>query len=244
MTMAKTKLFDLYKVLVDQSYTVFSSFNSLITDATPFDTNDDIDYFLAHSSHKYLSSFFWRIMEMAEIDDIENITSTELNLIFQTIGKKFGNKWNRLYQALVVTTYEPDENYNMEEIMSGNNQTATSTDTETWNYSKRNETDTSKTIENSEMAFNSSSYVNTSKGVESNKGAQSKNYQKVQTDGQGNVTTHVTEQTPYKLTRHGNIGVTTNQQMIEQEIELRKTVFKEIVYQDVDSMLASYTYFN
>lgn len=237
------KIIDLYKVTSDLSYSTFSQFNSLISGASPFDNYDDVDYYLAYSSDKFLSKFVYNVMKVNNIDDIADLTAQELNLIFSTIGSKYANKWNRLYQALVATEYEPDENYNMEEIMSGNNQTATSTDTETWNYSKRNETDNTKTIENSEMAFNSSSYVNTSKGVETNKGSQSKNYQKVQTDGQGNVTTHVTEQTPYKLTRHGNIGVTTNQQMIEQEIKLRENLFKEIVYRDVDSMLTSKIYF-
>lgn len=40
------------------------------------------------------------------------------------------------------------------------------------------------------------------------------------------------------LTRSGNIGVTTSQQMIESEIELRKNNFIEIMFNDIDSVLA------
>lgn len=39
------------------------------------------------------------------------------------------------------------------------------------------------------------------------------------------------------LKRHGNIGVTTSQQMIESELELRKKFFYEIVFRDIDQYL-------
>lgn len=39
------------------------------------------------------------------------------------------------------------------------------------------------------------------------------------------------------LKRHGNIGVTTSQQMIESELELRKKQFFEIVFRDIDTYL-------
>lgn len=41
----------------------------------------------------------------------------------------------------------------------------------------------------------------------------------------------------HDLHRHGNVGVTTNQHMINEEIELRKKFFLESVYQDVDRFL-------
>lgn len=41
----------------------------------------------------------------------------------------------------------------------------------------------------------------------------------------------------HELHRHGNIGVTTNQQMINEEIELRKKFFLEMIYSDVDRFL-------
>ena len=39
------------------------------------------------------------------------------------------------------------------------------------------------------------------------------------------------------LTRHGNIGVTTSQQMLESEIKLRQYNFIEEMYKDIDSIL-------
>lgn len=40
------------------------------------------------------------------------------------------------------------------------------------------------------------------------------------------------------LTRHGNIGVTTSQQMLQSEIELRKYKFYNVLFSNVDSLVA------
>lgn len=40
-----------------------------------------------------------------------------------------------------------------------------------------------------------------------------------------------------KLTRSGNIGVTTSQQMLESELEIRKNIFIETVMNDIDSIM-------
>ena len=40
-----------------------------------------------------------------------------------------------------------------------------------------------------------------------------------------------------ELTRKGNIGVTTSQQMINSELELREYNFIEVIYSDIDSIL-------
>lgn len=275
------KIIDLYKVISNLSYSTFSQFNSLISGANPFDNYDDVDYYLAHSSDKFLSKFVYNVMKVNNIEDIDDLTSQNLNLIFNTIGSKFANKWNRLYQALVVTEYEPDENYNMVEIMSSNGGFSTETATQIINQivkNKFNQTETdhidetvterkdeTKDIDNSMLAFNSNVPVPTTSGTETvatgSSGNQTTtatgssgnrhvltttgdgNTVETLTQGNGNVNTVKREQTPYKLTRAGNIGVTTNQQMITQEIELRENLFKEIVYRDVDSMLTSKIYF-
>ena len=272
------KIIDLYKVTSDLSYSTFSQFNSLISGASPFDNYDDVDYYLAHSSDKFLSKFVYNVMKVNNIDDIADLTAQDLNLIFNTIGSKYANKWNRLYQALVVTEYEPDENYNMIEIMSSNGGFSTETATQIINQivkNKFNQTETdhidetvterkdeTKDIGNSMFAFNSSNPVPTTSGTETGSAGNQTttstgslgnrhvltttgdgNTVETLTQGNGNVNTVKREQTPYKLTRSGNIGVTTNQQMITQEIELRENLFKEIVYRDVDSMLTSKIYF-
>lgn len=279
--MKHKKVIDLFKVVNTLTYNTFTQFNSLISGGNPFTTYDDIDYYLAHSSQKFLSAFVENIMIVFNIDELEDLTSTELNLIFSTIGDKYANKWNRLYDALVKAEYEPIENYNMVEEMATNgvgteeatqiinqivknkfNQTRTNHIDET----TTEHLDQTKEIDNSMYAFNSNAAVPTTSGTETNTtglsgntsatttGAQGNrevitttgdgNTVETLTQGDGNVNTITREITPYELTRHGNIGVTTNQQMITQEIELRENLFKEIVYRDVDKMLTSTIYYS
>ena len=45
-----------------------------------------------------------------------------------------------------------------------------------------------------------------------------------------------------KLTRSGNIGVTTSQQMLESELEIRKNIFIENVMNDIDSIMCLIIY--
>lgn len=54
----------------------------------------------------------------------------------------------------------------------------------------------------------------------------------------GNGTEDTTGNETHNLHRHGNVGVTTNQHMINEEIELRKHYFLEYVYADVDRFMA------
>ena len=54
-------------------------------------------------------------------------------------------------------------------------------------------------------------------------------------DGNSSSTTTLTGTDT--LIRSGNIGVTTTQQMIEQELELRKHDFYRMIYMDIDSIL-------
>lgn len=60
----------------------------------------------------------------------------------------------------------------------------------------------------------------------------------VQTAGTNKYTT----QKDRVLTRKGNIGVTTSQQMLQSEIELRKWSFLDSVYSDIDKILTLQTY--
>lgn len=48
--------------------------------------------------------------------------------------------------------------------------------------------------------------------------------------------------TTRNLTRHGNIGVTTSQQMIESEIELRRHNYFDIIFKDIDNILTLSVY--
>lgn len=57
------------------------------------------------------------------------------------------------------------------------------------------------------------------------------------TDTRKDTYNDITDAGSHSLTRSGNIGVTTTQQMMEQELEVRKNLFFETVFSDIDHIL-------
>lgn len=193
----------------------------------------DMQYLGNHSGSKYTSPFLVRLFK-----DVENpkITSSNINQIAGVIKVMYLDKWSKLWDALTAD-YDPIENYNMYEKRTPDlvNETDTKTDT------KMTTTDTDKSevvTENGTYAYNSSELSPSDKTV-------------VSTDPEDNVRTTVNEgdsdhnktnsKTTYKgkeeTERHGNIGVTTTQQMITQELELRKYIYFKEIFEDVDKVL-------
>lgn len=133
--------------------------------------------------------------------------------------------WERVYNAL-FSDYNPIENYRMIE----NEETDGDTKRET-NLSVSGSNSESNSNERKFNGFNTDS----PKVVESSNGSSSgSNSQSTLGSEENNVDTLHNER---ELTRSGNIGVTTSQQMIESEINLRKHKFLNIVYADIDKLL-------
>ncbi len=84
--------------------------------------------------------------------------------------------------------------------------------------------DTSTKSNTKEFAFNSSYGKDSTEVYHENKG-----------NAENNFTTNHVE-------KHGNLGVTTSQQMIQSEIELRKQTLIDIIYTDIDSLLCNLYY--
>lgn len=143
------------------------------------------------------------------------ILLNEMFLLSKTIYELFNEKWKRLYLALIDAEYNPIENYSSTENESYNNKQTTS-------YEGYN----TSVVENQVNAFNSSSWRDSEKSST--------------TDTPG-VTTTIEgddEHNNRELLRHGNIGVMSNQNMIEQEIVLRdKKQFIEFILQDIDEYI-------
>lgn len=119
---------------------------------------------------------------------------------------RFGENWKRKYEALLVE-YAPLDNYSMEEEEKVNSKITVSS-TGTGDYKGFN-------IPNSETGDD---YAQVNKnGMESTSSG----------DAKDNVR---------KLQRHGNIGVTTNAQMLSGELEVRQYDFIQSVMNDIDSI--------
>lgn len=129
--------------------------------------------------------------------------------ISKIINTKFVFNWNKLAEA-TFGDYNPIENYNMVE----NKKT---------DFEEHTVTDNTETVTNSYNGFNADDMKEVSKS-----------------ETEGNIDTTKTDtgtSANNELTRHGNIGVTTSQQMIESSYKLAQKNIIDIIYRDIDSIL-------
>lgn len=226
MKMNKMKISDLYPINVILDSTTPKIFDYLSTDETlqDFITAENIDtlnndYYLSHSNDKYVSPFVKKLFN-------DGKTSGEISsLVAQICVNRFGVKWKKLYDAL-MTEYNPLENYSMEETRTPN---LTSEDTEETKSDIKTERTTS--ADSKYKGFNASAPVTITKtdGTEDSETSGAK---------LDNVAHKVTSNTGTEtLTRAGNIGVTTSQQMLESEFKVRQYDFYKQIYNDIDSVL-------
>lgn len=171
----------------------------------------DIDYYLSHSGKKYISNLFDTLLDIYPDQD-------PLIKLSKIIENRYKEKWIRIYNAM-VEEYKPLENYSMLEVETPNleDHRVTKLDQDLINESNIND-----------YGFNSNDPVPISHNVNKITGSGDKN----KTDETINRTGTRT------LTRSGNIGVTTSQQMLESEIKLRALYnMIEIIFNDVDKVL-------
>ena len=174
----------------------------------------DESYLLGHSGMKNASMYLSRMIERKET------VASALDSITNYIKIKFDEKWRREYLALIESEYNPIENYDSHETETPNikNKRITKTDM-----------DVTRETNNDIYAFNDDNASPLNKGTETTSASSNTNI----VDDENNETG------TRKIERHGNIGVTTNQQMITQEIEMRdKFILIDIIMNDIDSILA------
>lgn len=177
----------------------------------------DIDYLFNRSGNKITSSLvdFFVDRETGKIDDLSMVTLA--NVLFT----KYGAKWIKEYATLSLE-YNPINNYDMIEQMTND------ITTHQYGHTNTRTDNTDETTETQKAAFNSSAYSPVDK---------------VETKGNAGTIADVesgtnTDTRNYRLTRSGNIGVTTSQQMVESERKLWLwDFFDSIVYPDIDRVL-------
>lgn len=157
---------------------------------------------LKYSSFKYIS------------DDVD-----EIKRYVDILSKIYSNRFTKSVNVLLAD-YNPIENYNSTETesieISGENSTTSEISGNSSGESTTNTT--GETIETL-SPYDSENFNNNSKNISS--GLTTENSSSV--DSSSNTMTGTTSQSNNRtLKRSGNIGVTTSQQMIQSEIELRK----------------------
>ena len=168
----------------------------------------DIEYFTNQSGTKQPSLLLKNFIEDNKISQEDTLTIANLLL------NRFGRNWSKLWNTLLLE-YNPINNYDMEE-------TENLVIDEIINNS--GESSNSSEIDSNRYAFDSETPTPTD-------GQRQTNSNEFSDNGTRN-NTHVRE-----LTRKGNIGVTTSQQMITAERDLWVWDFFKTVFKDVDSVL-------
>lgn len=173
----------------------------------------DIEYFGLRSGYRYPSPLLQKMCPVYP----KQLDSVQIGRLVAVIKSKFSYDWQKLWAA-TRTAYSPLENYDMQEYGdTGLQRDATLS----------RETDMTNTGTDSIAAFGSGTYTGIAQSVGNTVGSTLKNVD----------TTDYDEIGAHTLNRHGNIGVTTSQQMLESEYELRKRHFFDTVYSDLDSIL-------
>ena len=182
----------------------------------------DWDYYVGFSADKFISPLHQKTMDLISATTPKNQIITNLAII---IYNRFATKWKKIYDALMIE-YNPLENYSMVE-----ERTPDLTFEETENVNTEVITNRETSASSKYKGFNASDPVTitTTDGTDD-----------VTTSGASadNETQKTTTQTGTEtLTRSGNIGVTTSQQMLESEFKVRQYDFYKMVYNDIDSVL-------
>lgn len=171
---------------------------------------------------------------------VENtLTENDKTLIAMSIFSIFSVKWQKLYSTLSLE-YKPIENYNMEETEKtvGNTENTDNVNG-TVNTSVNNKQNSSSNKTSSLYGFNSDTDINSDKDNVTDDSTINETGETKEVRDRTNMNNSTEDRT---LTRHGNIGVTTSQQMLQSEIELWQWTFFNDVFKDIDTMLTIQTY--
>ena len=189
----------------------------------------DERFLLEHSGSKKISPLFERLIFFSNIYETP---FTPIDKLADDVINAYADKWNKLYNAIISSNYNPLENYNMEQVETPDITRERDTEQNT-----KVTTSSSGDSGSSVHGFNSGVAVPTTEGNTSSEVT-------VEGDKADNTTHEAeTETGTRELTRHGNIGVTTSQQMLESEVTLReKTNFYNIVLNDIAKLLCLNVY--
>lgn len=144
------------------------------------------------------------------------------NDICELLKATYKDKWNKSYQAM-MSDYNPINNFDMveREQTDGSAQTSGTSNTHTEDTGTNSGDELNKVYGyNSETGTNDSS---------SNTNSTNSNT----SDGTDTNNTNSTSNEDRTLTKSGNIGVKTTQSLITEELNLRKTILLDEVYNDI-----------
>lgn len=159
------------------------------------------------------------------------LSEESIRTLGMLVNDYYISDWTRIATALLAE-YSPIENYDRNEDISviGSGSDTDTIGSQTNQYGQRKVTD-----EHSVTPYNSNVMSPDDKNVQT---------EDARNDTFGSHTDTHTKGTTYRTTGrvHGNVGVTTNQQMITAELELRRNNFVDRVMSDVDKFFTLKVY--
>ncbi len=209
------------------NFSNFFDYATEITSPLNITTNDLSDMFLELYKYRYM------IIDCNNNPDYN--TYYKRAKIVYNLNK---NKYIKLVNTEIVT-YNPIENYSMTESETGNrtpNLTRTSQGTANQNDTNSVVNSSTNSSIDSNTSFDSTTFYNNAKNeITDNSTVTGENT----STNTSNVTINETgtEQTEREMTRKGNIGVTTTQQMLEQERTVADFSTVKVFFEDVAKLL-------
>lgn len=221
--MKQKRLNDVFSSWIDGG--IFTTLNAL---GVPWsDTAETLNaaYHGGHSGGKLISPLVSNVM-----GDSDTLTPEQITRLANIALSMYGTNWGKLWATLSLN-YNPITNYDMteSETVSGESE-GTSIQTESENGSST-QTNTA-TNNNAIFGFNSSDGVNSDR--QTGNATETTSDERTDETSNSNTATHSETRT---LTRSGNIGVTTSQQMIQAERDLWEWFFFGVVFKDLDNIL-------
>lgn len=176
--------------------------------------------------------------KLAEVNDDGKLTSTQIGALAAIITAKYLPNWTRLY-ATLSAEYDPLKNYDMtEEGTDTTTDTGTITDdgSDDLTHGHVETASGSDTVTTNTYAYNSSS-PSPDNQVVSNPGNVLTHSGKDARVMGNERTLDTTHELTHGLSRSGNIGVTTSQQMLQAERDVWMWDFFKVVFADIDKVL-------
>lgn len=234
-TMNHKRLHDIMPALGEQGI-----FNALEALEVPWaeDIDDeilDLEYMGNTSGDKYAAPL---PLKLAEANDDGKLTATQIATLASLIVARYLPNWTRLY-ATLSAEYDPLKNYDMtEEGTDTITDTGTITDegSDDLTHGHVETASGSDTVTSSMYAYNATVDQPADKVVSSPGSVMT--HSGTDARALGNERTLDTEkEITHGLSRSGNIGVTTSQQMLQAERDVWMWDFFKIVFADVDKVL-------
>ena len=201
----------------------------------------DVEYFYNISGQKYTSPLVGRVL-----GSNDTLTPSDVNSLANVIFNMFGRNWLEQYATLNYE-YNPISNYDMIETETINGETSdTTTHTGTvGTVASESATGSgSGSSENDVFGFNSVTATGDTSSSSSTSNTNTASGTNTRTDNLTDANEGTKEETR-TLTRSGNIGVTTSQQMIESQRQLWLwNFFYNVVFPDINKVLTIATYSN